>query len=234
MLKVVKEKDSNKDGNKKHKGFLIAIFVVLEVLAIGLIIWFLLNREEEKGNVTVVDGDDLLYVSETEEVPTISFPGFGEATVKEDAKAVPLINPEDNSVYMYYQITETVKSEDVKEFDSKEKAYEYIRNQEKVYKPRYNKEDDKYYYLVDGKESDVEVVYSISENNSGGVIVTAKSNKLLYFTNAIEPGSSINWNAFDVLSAGEHILNFIIETKDIETEENCTPVSRETKIVVEK
>lgn len=44
--------------------------MVLEILVIGLIIWILLNRGEEKGNVTVVDGDDLLYVSETEEVPT--------------------------------------------------------------------------------------------------------------------------------------------------------------------
>ena len=137
---------------------------------------------------------------------------------------------------MYYRITKTIDTIDCGTFDGADEAYKYVNEKSQDYEPYLDKETNTYCYLVgkDKTQSETRVTYKVSLNTDGTASVIATTDKLLYFTNAIEPGVIVGWNAYDALSAGEHVLNFISETEDMETLEKCTPVSRQTVIIVDK
>lgn len=74
--------------------------------------------------------------------------------------------------------------------------------------------------LINPTENTVYFKYIISEND-----------KVLYETDLIKPDKMLTANLYDILTDGEHVLSFQINTYDIETQDACNGATQTVNII---
>lgn len=150
-------------------------------------------------------------------------PGYADIIAKSGQSAVPLYNPDENTVYMVYTITEKVNTEIVGHYSDIAEAQGVVNENKVEYE---NVLESGVYKVKDkatGETSTTYLEYKVISSASGGYDVEKSESNVLYFTKAIAPGNkaSEDWDIKQSLGTGEHEVQFRISTYDIDTESMC-------------
>lgn len=221
---------------EKGLPILIWLIPILIGLLIGLCIAF--RPSDSANNIPLDDGAD--WDGEAHKngsnsqasAETITIPGFSSITVDKNSRELQLYNLDNNTVNFVYTITENLSEENVGSFDTQEEAMTYIADNEHKYQNDYSTEGD--YKLIDmetNEPTDIYTEYKSQEDNGKFNVVKTES-KVIYITKAIAPGKAINWDVLSSLDAGEHNLQFIISTYDVDTNVQCYGAVLDVKATV--
>ena len=162
-----------------------------------------------------------------------SVPGYARVSAGKDRPFLSLYNPMENTVNFVYAITKPMDTVQEDTFTTAEQAQKYINSHAVTYENFYNAETNEY-LLKDsnGNVTDTLTEYKSIANTDGTYTVIKVTSKMIYFTNGISPGKSVDWNVYDFLGQGSHKVQIRITTYDVETNVQCYGAIQDTTITV--
>lgn len=162
-----------------------------------------------------------------------SVPGYARVSAGKDRPFLSLYNPMENTVNFVYAITKPIDTVQEDTFTTAEQAQKYINSHAVTYENFYNAETNEY-LLKDsnGNVTDTLTEYKSIANTDGTYTVIKVTSKMIYFTNGISPGKSVDWNVYDFLGQGSHKVQIRITTYDVETNVQCYGAIQDTTITV--
>lgn len=78
--------------------------------------------------------------------------------------------------------------------------------------------------LINPEDNTVYFVYQINSDNG----------KMIYKTKAIKPGNMVEVDLYSILSSGDHTVNIVVNTYDVDTQEVCNGTTQQVMINVVK
>lgn len=209
----------------------ILILVILFILLLGMISsCIFLSKDNPKIPENPFDIEDSNFwdgkeqqngdVSQANQDSTI-IPGYSKINATEGSSMVQLYNPPENTVYFIYTITSLENKEKEKTFENINEAQEYINDNTVTYSNYYDEQTNKYMLKDEfGNITDKFIEYKIEQTKNGNDVYKL-TNKVIYFTKAIEPNNKKDWNVLDFFDKGTYNVQFRITPYDINTKEVC-------------
>ena len=159
-------------------------------------------------------------------------PGFAKITATEGASTIQLYNPTENTVYFVYTITELETKDEIGTYATVDEAQKEATAQSPTYTNYYDEATGKYMLEDgDGNKTDKMVECKVSEKD-GKYVVTKSVSRVIYFTKAIAPDNSVDWDIKESLEPGTYNLQFRISPYDVETQSLCYGAISDVLVIV--